>query len=202
MRKGISRGLPDSAARRARAVKKPSITLPVRDSLAALTVADESSAGYPRDRFKHFTDADKNGCNTRAEVLLEEVVASPKVGAKCALSGGSWYSPHDDSYLDSASKLDVDHLVPLAEAWDSGASTWTPKEREANANDLDDPILRRPSAVGTLPVEFTGPSTPCAGSECSVPSGAVKWPNPRTDFRLTGRQRPPPNREPFREPGS
>ncbi|MEU2624601.1 HNH endonuclease family protein [Streptomyces sp. NPDC007157] len=63
----------------------------------------------------------------------------PEIGAKCALTGGSWYSPYDDHYLDSASQLDVDHLVPLAEAWDSGASAWTPKEREAYANDLDDP---------------------------------------------------------------
>ncbi|MFF4316896.1 HNH endonuclease family protein [Streptomyces sp. NPDC001507] len=118
------------------------ITLPVRDALAALTVADESRAGYSRDKFKHWTDADKDGCNTRgtrAEVLLAEAVTAPEVGPKCVLTSGSWYSPYDDRYLDSASKLDVDHLVPLAEAWDSGASAWTAKEREAYANDLDDP---------------------------------------------------------------
>ncbi|MFI6249028.1 HNH endonuclease family protein [Streptomyces sp. NPDC051016] len=115
------------------------ITLPVRDALAALTVADESRAGYSRDKFKHWTDADKDGCNTRAEVLLEEAVAAPEVGPKCALTGGVWYSPYDDQYIDDARKLDVDHLGPLAEAWDSGAYAWTPKEREAYANDLDDP---------------------------------------------------------------
>ncbi|MGW1878758.1 GmrSD restriction endonuclease domain-containing protein [Streptomyces sp. NPDC001975] len=115
------------------------ITLPVRDALAALTVSDEDRTGYSRDKFKHWTDADKDGCNTRAEVLLEEAVTAPEIGPKCALTGGSWYSPYDDRYLDSASKLDVDHLVPLAEAWDSGASAWTAKERETYANDLDDP---------------------------------------------------------------
>ncbi|MFE5039258.1 hypothetical protein [Streptomyces sp. NPDC056683] len=60
---------------------------------------------------KHWTDADKDGCNTRAEVLLEEAVTAPEVGPKCALNGGNWYSPYDDRYLDSASKLDVDHLL-------------------------------------------------------------------------------------------
>jgi D-tyrosyl-tRNA(Tyr) deacylase len=66
-----------------------------------------------------WTDADKDGCNTRAEVLLDEAVTAPEVGAGCALTGGSWYSPYDDQYLDNARQLDVDHLVPLAEAWDS-----------------------------------------------------------------------------------
>ncbi|MEU9348005.1 HNH endonuclease family protein [Streptomyces sp. NPDC048278] len=115
------------------------VTLPVRDALAELTVADESRAGYSRDKFKHWTDADKDGCNTRAEVLLAEAVAAPEVGPKCTLTGGVWYSPYDDQYINDARKLDVDHLGPLAEAWDSGASAWTPKEREAYANDLDDP---------------------------------------------------------------
>lgn len=80
----------------------------------------------------------KDGCNTRAEVLLEEAVTAPVQGSNCTLTGGSWYSPYDDRYFDAARLLDVDHLVPLAEAWDSGASAWTAKEREAYANDLDD----------------------------------------------------------------
>uniref|UniRef100_UPI0036F2F4DB GmrSD restriction endonuclease domain-containing protein n=1 Tax=Bacillus mycoides TaxID=1405 RepID=UPI0036F2F4DB len=75
---------------------------------------------------------------TRAEVLLAEAVTGPAMGPNCVLTGGTWYSPYDDQYLDSAKKLDVDHLVPLAEAWDSGALAWTPAEREAYANDLHD----------------------------------------------------------------
>ncbi|MFJ8143331.1 HNH endonuclease family protein [Streptomyces sp. NPDC096013] len=115
-----------------------SVTLPVRDALAALPVRTESRAGYERTKFKHWTDADRDGCNTRAEVLKAEAVAAPLQGPNCALTGGRWYSPYDDRYLDSASQLDIDHLVPLAEAWDSGASQWTAKERELYANDLDD----------------------------------------------------------------
>lgn len=87
------------------------VTLPVRDALAALTVTDEDRAGCSRDRFKHRTDADKNGCNTRSEVLLEETVTAFEVGPKCALTGGRWYSPYDDRCLDSASKLDGDRLL-------------------------------------------------------------------------------------------
>ncbi|GAA5705933.1 hypothetical protein Save01_06787 [Streptomyces avermitilis] len=112
------------------------ITLPVRDALQGLTVQDESRTGYEPSKFKHWTDADKDNCNTRAEVLLTEAVTAPLQGPNCTLTGGNWYSPYDDQYLDSAKKLDVDHLVPLAEAWDSGAAAWTPKEREAYAKRL------------------------------------------------------------------
>ncbi|MFF7535326.1 hypothetical protein ACFZB2_40700 [Streptomyces bobili] len=107
------------------------LALPLQEAVEALPAADESRAGYIRTSFKHWTDADKDQCNTRQEVLLAEAFLAPGQGARCALSGGEWYSPYDDIYVDAAGGLDVDHMVPLAEAWDSGAGEWSAREREA-----------------------------------------------------------------------
>ena len=115
------------------------VVLPIRDALTQLTVQEEDRTGYERTKFRHWIDADRDGCSTRAEVLIEEAVTAPTQGVNCALSGGSWYSPYDDAHFDQARALDIDHLVPLAESWDSGASGWTAAERQAYANDLDDP---------------------------------------------------------------
>lgn len=68
---------------------------PLRTAVASLTVADEVRTGYERDRFEHWIDADGDGCDTRREVLITEAVTAPKVGARCALSGGRWYSYYD-----------------------------------------------------------------------------------------------------------
>ncbi|MEU1408390.1 HNH endonuclease family protein [Streptomyces sp. NPDC005728] len=162
------------------------ITLPVRDALASLTVQDEDRTGYSRDKFKHWTDADKDGCNTRAEVLLAEAVNDPEVGPRCTLTGGNWYSPYDDQYFDNARKLDVDHLVPLAEAWDSGASAWTAKERELYANDLDDPrALIAVSAASNRSKADQDPSTwlpPYTGYRCTY---LTDWVADKTRYQLT-----------------
>lgn len=114
--------------------------VPLRDAVVALPVAEESREGYSRDKFKHWVDADGNGCSTRAEVLLVEAVDAPVRTGRCTLAGGRWYSSYDDVYVDGPSGLDIDHMVPLAEAWDSGAHEWTPQRRENYANDLDEPL--------------------------------------------------------------
>lgn len=75
---------------------------------------------------------------TRNEVLIEEAVTAPAQSSGCRLSGGSWYSPYDNTYFTQARALDIDHLVPLTETWDSGASAWSAAQRQAYANDLDD----------------------------------------------------------------
>ncbi|WUI03905.1 HNH endonuclease family protein [Spirillospora sp. NBC_00431] len=54
-------------------------------------------------------------------------------------SSGSWYSPYDGITETLASEIDIDHIVPLAEAWRSGANTWTTSRRQAFANDLGYP---------------------------------------------------------------
>ncbi|MFF0451252.1 HNH endonuclease family protein [Streptomyces sp. NPDC004609] len=116
-------------------------TLPLVVAVSRLSVALENRQGYQRDSFKHWnTGLDANdGCNTRAEVLIAEAVDAPAVGARCALTGGSWWSYYDDQVVTPAGALDIDHMVPLAEAWDSGAYTWNAARREAYANDQGAP---------------------------------------------------------------
>ncbi|WP_029394069.1 HNH endonuclease family protein [Streptomyces sp. TOR3209] len=115
-----------------------SITLPVSQALANLSISEEDRTGYERDAFKHWIDADKDGCSTRNEVLLDEAVEAPDRTGRCTLTGGTWYSPYDDRTIEGPRGLDIDHRVPLAESWDSGASAWSAAEREAYANDLGD----------------------------------------------------------------
>ena len=104
-----------------------------------LSFAEEKVGGYKRNLFKHWIDEDRDGCNTRQEVLIEEAIVKPKVGKKCILSGGTWLSSYDNKKVKgSSSKLDIDHLVPLAEAWRSGAWQWTNAERQLFANDMMD----------------------------------------------------------------
>ncbi|MER7980459.1 HNH endonuclease family protein [Streptomyces sp. NPDC095817] len=102
-----------------------------------LPAAAESREGYQRTSFKHWVDADRDGCSTRAEVLINESRVQPTIEPGCKVTVGQWYSFYDGVTVTAPGGLDIDHMVPLAEAWDSGASAWTPERREAYANDLD-----------------------------------------------------------------
>jgi hypothetical protein len=107
-------------------------------ALNTLKVADEVRAGYKRTLFKHWTSAG-NGCDSRKAVIISEAIKRPTVEKGCVIKGGEWLSIYDGVKVLEATKLDVDHFVPLAEAWDSGASAWTPEKREMYANDQTDP---------------------------------------------------------------
>ena len=103
-----------------------------------LTVAADQLSGYERTLFKHWIDADKDRCDTRKEVLIQEAVVAPKLSSGCVFTGGKWISPYDGLATTDYSSLDIDHMVPLSEAWRSGAWKWSPAQREAFANDLTD----------------------------------------------------------------
>jgi len=103
--------------------------------LARLATATEHPGGYARSLFAHWIDADGDGCDTRAEVLIAESRTTPRVRSGCSVSG-SWRSVYDGVTTTRASSLDIDHVVALKEAWDSGAWTWTPARRQGYANDL------------------------------------------------------------------
>ena len=106
-------------------------------SLSLLRVSAEVTSGYDRDLFRHWVDADGDGCDARREVLIQESLTNVRVGSNCSLSGGSWYSAFDGQTTTNSSNFDVDHMVPLSEAWKSGANEWDSATRRAFANDLD-----------------------------------------------------------------
>ncbi|PWU43180.1 HNH endonuclease [Micromonospora globispora] len=110
----------------------------LRTAVSNLPVATEVRTGYDRSLFPLWIDADGDGCNTRYEVLIAEATTKPTIGSGCSLSGGRWYSYYDNAYWTLTSDLDIDHMVPLAEAWDSGARNWTTSRRQSYANDLGD----------------------------------------------------------------
>jgi len=111
-----------------------------KSELTTLRVAaDGSQAGYSRDLFPHWIDQGSS-CNTR-EVVLKRDGTNVKTGSDCAPTSGSWFSPYDGATWTAASDVDIDHVVPLAAAWRTGASSWTTAQRQAYANDLSDPQL-------------------------------------------------------------
>ena len=111
---------------------------PFQTAVSQLPVRTESRTGYTRDQFKLWVDADGDGCDTRKEVLISEADDPVTVGSSCSLSGGRWFSYYDRVSWTDSGRIDIDHVVPLAEAWDSGARSWTATQRQSYANDLGD----------------------------------------------------------------
>jgi hypothetical protein len=113
--------------------------------LDALAVAGWAAmTGYSRDRFAHW-GSQGDGCDTRDRVLQRDG-RSVVTGTGCEITAGSWFSVYDGQTFDDPGDVDVDHMVPLANAWRTGAATWTDERREAFANDLVRPQLLAVSA--------------------------------------------------------
>jgi hypothetical protein len=130
----------------------------VQSELNALRVASEGSmTGYSRDKFPHWHTV-SGTCNTR-ETVLKRDGSNVSVGSDCYPTSGSWYSYYDGVTRTSASQISIDHVVALAEAWRSGASSWTTSRREAFANDVTGPQL---IAVTTEVNSSKGDSDPSA----------------------------------------
>lgn len=106
--------------------------------LDQLTTDDSpgTHTGYNRDYFNAWVDADGDGCNTRAEVLIMESQSAVTTRGRCTVSTGQWVSAYDGATLTDAGDLDIDHFVPLNEAWGSGAYGWDSATRISFGNDL------------------------------------------------------------------
>jgi hypothetical protein len=151
--------------------------------LGKLTVAKAGSMkGYSREKFPHWRSAGAN-CDVRDSVLKRD-------GSKVKLSGcnvvaGTWKSVYDGKSLTSPTQVDIDHVVPLANAWRSGAAAWTTDQRGDFANDLDDPQLVAVSASSNRSKGDQDPSTWKPTDSSAWCEYATDWIAVKTHWKLT-----------------
>lgn len=95
---------------------------------------------YERTAYRHWIDEDRNCLDTRQEVLLrDDSSGKAKVqrnGTRCIVVGAALDDPYTGTTITSAKAIDIDHLVPLKNAHESGGWVWTPERKQAFANFL------------------------------------------------------------------
>lgn len=108
--------------------------------LDQIRVEPEHRRGYDREAWPHWNDADGDCLHAREEVLVAESVDNAKLSADgCSVRSGLWHDIYTGETFRNPSDLDVDHVVALQEAHDSGGWNWSRTRRAAFANDLEDP---------------------------------------------------------------
>ncbi|MFJ4585051.1 HNH endonuclease family protein [Streptomyces echinatus] len=136
----------------------PPSTTTARQELAALTVAaPHPMDGYARDKFDIWS-SQPGGCTTRQTVLARDGKDVQDKPGSCQPVSGSWYSVYDDTTVTDVTKATIDHMVPLAEAWRSGADDWNADQRKAFGNDLKDPQLLIASESANTSKSDSGPA--------------------------------------------
>ncbi|ETN45800.1 uncharacterized protein HMPREF1541_09633 [Cyphellophora europaea CBS 101466] len=145
-----------------------------RSSLSGLTVRSSGSmTGYSRDEFPHWISS--GGCSTRETVLARDG-SNVVQDSSCAATSGTWRSPYDGATQTSASDIDIDHMVPLANAWISGANSWTEARRREFANDLNSPQLWAVTASVNRAKSDSPPNTwkpPLTSFHCTYARGWI-----------------------------
>ncbi|KAJ3493181.1 hypothetical protein NLG97_g4896 [Lecanicillium saksenae] len=154
-----------------------------QSDLNSLTVAEAgSSDGYSRKEFPHWIKVD-GSCTTR-EYVLKRDGKDVKTGSSCKVTAGTWVSPYDDTTWTDGSKLDIDHLVPLENAWISGADKWTKAQRQDFANDIKRPQLYAVSEKSNRSKGARSPDgwKPEASFHCTY---AKSWVAVKSYYKLT-----------------
>ena len=155
------------------------------DLLGKLRVEPEYRGRYNRDLFPHWNKL-ANGCYVREQVLRDES-STPAVlhGRYCKVQSGKWYSVYDNKWITDPSLIEIDHVVALSEAWDSGAWTWDARTRELFANDLSLPItLRAVSSASNQQKSDKDPAQwlPVKAAQCRY---AADWVSIKARWKLS-----------------
>ena len=132
------------------AVDEPGTTAAPADG-TALAALDElvvkgpaPDTGYERSQFgSAWADVDGNGCDTRNDILardLTDLTYSTR-DEPCQVRTGTFQDPYTGETIDfrrgnaTSSAVQIDHVVPLLDAWRKGAQSWDAETRARFAND-------------------------------------------------------------------
>ena len=121
----------------------PAAGRPAVEVLATLPVKGRApETGYDRDEFgAQWADVDRNGCDTRNDVLARDLTAEQfKAGTQdCVVVSGTLADPYTGTTIafvkGDGSSVDIDHVVALSNGWQTGAFAWDTDRRRAFAND-------------------------------------------------------------------
>lgn len=105
--------------------------------LNQIKVEPERQRGYDRSDWKHWLNLNENCFDARQEVLYTESLENPIV-RDCRVISGKWYQAYTGQFETDPGNIDIDHFVPLQEAYNSGGWNWSPKRKAEYANDLTD----------------------------------------------------------------
>jgi hypothetical protein len=101
-----------------------------------------SRSKYLRSDWNHWSDSDGDCLNTRAEILKERSLVAVVTNKKgCTVKTGKWKDYYYPEIHTSASKVDIDHLIPLKHAHGVGGANWSELGKEKFANDPENLVI-------------------------------------------------------------
>ncbi len=122
--------------------------------LASLKIAERSDSDYDRDSYNHWINVSGSSCwDTREEALYRGAESGTIVlldkdknettdkNSACSIKSGKWIDPYTGKEITKSRSLDIDHIVPLSLANDSGADKWDSAKKQEFANDVDNNLL-------------------------------------------------------------
>ncbi|PWC35777.1 HNH endonuclease family protein [Azospirillum sp. TSO35-2] len=113
----------------------------VAQQLDGIRVEPEKRRGYEREAWPHWLALDGGCLNAREKVLIRDSQRPATLDAKgCSVKSGDWLDPYTGERITDPTIVDIDHRVPLEEAYASGGYDWSREKRAAYANDLTDPL--------------------------------------------------------------
>ncbi len=155
------------------------------DLLGKLRVEPEYRGRYNRDLFPHWNKL-TNGCYVRDQVLRDESSTPAVLHSRyCKVQSGKWYSVYDNKWFSNPALLEIDHVIALSEAWDSGAWAWDARTRELFANDLTMPsTLRAVSSASNQQKSDKDPAQwlPVKAAQCRY---AADWVSIKAHWKLS-----------------